>query len=127
MPNIAKDEALFDGKWFVVFATQDKASGIDHYEIRENRQWTTFEDLLPFVKYFRRHSWVMAESPHVLRDQELRSFVFLKAVDKAGNERIIQIAPHHPLAWYENYAILVILTGAAIISLIWIRNKKRHK
>lgn len=120
MPEIAKDATLFDGKWFVVFATQDKASGVDHYEVREIRQWTRFENSLLFVKYFRRYSWAVAESPHVLRDQELRSFLFVKAVDKVGNERIIKIAPRNPLAWYENYENWIMIM-IVIISIYFIR------
>lgn len=108
MPEIAKDETLFDGKWFVVFATQDKASGIDHYEIKESRQM--------ILSMFKK--WTSVESPHVLRDQELRSFVFVKAVDKAGNERIIEIAPRNPLAWYENYENwIMIIVGLLITAL----------
>lgn len=107
VPEIAKDETLFDGKWFVVFATQDKASGIDHYEIKESRQ-TIFS-------MFKK--WTSAESPHVLQDQELRSFVFVKAVDRTGHERIIKIAPRNPLAWYENYENWVmIIVGLLIIA-----------
>lgn len=106
VPEIAKDETLFDGKWFVVFATQDKASGVDHYEIKESRQ--------RILSMFKK--WISAESPHILRDQELRSFVFVKAVDKAGNERIIKIAPRNPLAWYENYENWIIIIVVIIFS-----------
>lgn len=107
VPEIAKDATLFDGKWFVVFATQDKASGIDHYEIKESRQ--------KFFAVFKK--WTSVESPHVLRDQELSSFVFVKAVDKAGNERIIKITPRNPLAWYENYENwIMIIVGLLIIA-----------
>lgn len=107
VPEIAKDETLFDGKWFIVFATQDKASGIDHYEIKESRQI--------ILSMFKK--WASAESPYVLRDQELRSFVFVKAVDKAGNERIIKITPRNPLIWYENYGNwIMIIAGLFIIA-----------
>ena len=33
--QVASDPSLFDGKYFIVFSTQDKGSGIDHYEIKE--------------------------------------------------------------------------------------------
>lgn len=111
VPEIAKNPALFDERWFVVFATQDKASGIDRYEVKESRQMM----VSVFVK------WIPAESPHVLADQELRSFVWIKAVDKAGNERIIKIEPKHPLAWYENYEkwiIIIVIVGLLIIAFV---------
>ena len=76
-PKIANDPTLFDGKHFLVFATQDKISGIDRYEIKETRNkkigaWIT--------------RWRVAESPYILQDQDLRSYIFVKAVDNAGNE-----------------------------------------
>ncbi|MFA4871623.1 MAG: hypothetical protein WC610_00980 [Patescibacteria group bacterium] len=113
MPEIAKDESTFGGKWFVVFATQDKGSGIDHYEIRESRQ--------KFFDIFQR--WSQKESPYILQDQELRSYIFVKAVDKAGNTRVEQISPRNPLRWYENYENwLIIILGFAItyaIKILW--------
>lgn len=121
-PEIARDSAIADGKWFAVFATQDKKSGIDHYEIKETR----YRNLGLFSK------WISAESPYVLRDQELRSYVFVKAVDKAGNERIEIISPRNPLAWYESYKnwiiiILVFATLYAIKKLLWRKNTKQHE
>jgi len=87
-PKIANDPTLFDGKHFLVFATQDKISGIDRYEIKETRNkkigaWIT--------------RWRVAESPYILQDQDLRSYIFVKAVDNAGNERIEIIVPQNPL------------------------------
>lgn len=113
-PEIARDESLFDGKWFLVFATQDKGSGIDRYEIKETR-----------YKFFGSFSkWISAESPCILQDQELRSYVFVKVVDKAGNKRITQIAPQNPLHWYTNYEnwiiIIIGLTSAyAMKKFLW--------
>ena len=109
-PEIAKDIALFDGRWFVVFATQDKASGVDHYKIKESRQ--------KFFTFFSK--WEHAESPHVLQDQKLGSYVFVKAVDKGGNERVVALPPQKLQPWYENYFILVILiTGSVIAGIIF--------
>lgn len=120
VPEISKDESIFNGKWFVVFATQDKASGIDHYEIKESRQ--------RFFGLFQR--WSQAESPYILQDQELRSYVFVKAIDKAGNERIVEINPQNPLGWYENYeSWFIIIIGLAIVygiykKFLWRKQKK---
>ena len=117
-PEIARDESLFDGKWFLVFATQDKSSGIDHYEVKESRQkiFTLFQ------------KWVLAESPYILADQELRSFIFMKAIDKAGNERIAKINPQNPLGWYENYEnwliiILGLVIAVSVLQKIWQKKK----
>jgi hypothetical protein len=104
-PEIANDPALFEGKWFLVFATQDKGVGIDHYEVKEAR--SKIQGL-----WIR---WVPAESPYLLEDQRLRSYVFVKAVDKAGNARIEKISPRNPLKWYENYDNwIMIIAGLAV-------------
>jgi len=105
-PEIARDHAIFDGKWFLVFATQDKSSGIDHYEVKESRQkiFTLFQ------------KWVPAESPYILSDQELRSFVFVKAVDKDGNTRVVKIPPQNPLKWYERWEIWIIIVLGLVIA-----------
>ena len=74
----AQDPNLFDGKWFVTFETQDKESGIDHYEVREQAPG---QSAAP---------WVITTSPYVLQDQSLASQIEVKAVDKNGNERLAQ-------------------------------------
>ena len=118
-PEIARDKSMHDNKWLLVFTTQDKASGIDHYEIKESRR-----------ENFNMHElWVTAESPYVLKDQELRSYIFIKAVDKAGNARTEKIAPKNPLHWHEKYENLVLIVlGLAIVLLIkkilWGKRKK---
>jgi len=119
-PEISRDESIANGKWFVVFATQDKASGIDHYKIKETQQ--------RFLYIFSK--WISGESPYVLQDQELKSYVFIKAVDKAGNERIVKINPQNPLGWYENYENwLIVLLGLVIAYIIknflWWRHLKK--
>ncbi len=117
-PEVGRDSTVFGGKWFLVFATQDKVSGVDHYEVKESQQ--------RFFMLFQK--WVLAQSPYILTDQELRSFIFVKAVDKAGNKRIIQIAPQNPMSWYENYENwLIIIIGVflfIIILRLWKKNTK---
>jgi len=109
VPEIARDELVSGGKWFLVSATQDKGTGIDHYEIKETRQ--------RFLGIFSK--WISGEFPYVLQDQELRSYVFVKAVDKAVNTRVEQISPRNPLGWYENYENwLIIILGLAIAYVV---------
>jgi hypothetical protein len=105
-PHVARDPALFEGKWFLVFATQDKGVGIDHYEVKEAR--SKIQGL-----WIR---WVPAESPYVLQDQELRSYVFVKAVDKVGNARVEKISPRNPLRWYENYENWIMIIVGLVVA-----------
>ena len=55
VPEIARDPSIFDGRWFLVFSTQDKGSGVKRYEVREGR-WGWFKK---------------AESPYLLNFQKL--------------------------------------------------------
>ncbi len=110
-PEIASDPAIFEGQWFLVFATQDKGSGIDHYEVREGNK-----------------SFIVAESPYLLQDQNLDEEIIVKTVDKNGNERIATLPAQKPRIWYENYGIFVILIIVVLAYLIWkLLWKKRKK
>lgn len=114
-PVIASDPAIFDGKYFLIFATQDKGSGIGRYEVREGKG--------PFV---------IAESPYLLQNQNLDDKITVKAVDRSGNERIIILPPQKPKPWYKSGLFFVILImGIFIIVYIiawrflWKRQKKQ--
>jgi len=119
-PEIAQDQTVFNGKYFLAFATQDKGSGMAKYEVRESRQ----------KLFFFLSSWKEAASPYLLTDQELKSYVFIKAVDLKGNERIEVISPKYPLLWYENYLFYAIIILSLLVFLIlWkiLRGKKHTK
>ena len=75
--DIQRDENLFDGKYFVVFFTADKQSGLDYYEVKETPLSNTRPD--------NNSKWEKTESPYILKDQTLQSVVSIRAIDKAGN------------------------------------------
>jgi hypothetical protein len=83
-PQISRDSSVFEGKWFVVYNTQDKQSGIDHFEVQENRSAKS--------DYSK---WKTAVSPYLLEDQNLKSYIFVKAVDKAGNSKLEILPPKY--------------------------------
>jgi len=122
VPKIARNPSIFGNKWFLIFETQDKGSGIDHYEVKEVRH--------PSFGIFS--NWVQAGSPYMpsaspllLKDQELRSYIFVKALDKAGNEKIAMLSPKNSLPWYENYdnwlILIIIIVIILIVSIVTIR------
>ncbi len=78
-PIISTDPNTFDGKFFLSFATQDKGSGIDYYEVREEGS----------------PSFLTAKSPYLLKNQRLDAKIFVRAVDKAGNARIAELPAQH--------------------------------
>lgn len=109
-----------DNKYYLVFSTKDKNSGIDHYEILEKNFWANIDKLLENGKLIK------VNSPYLLRDQSLKSKIEVKAIDKAGNERIVKLPATYSLPWYKNYLIWVILI-ISIFYVIWrIISKKKQ-
>mgnify|MGYP001562259625 CR=1 FL=1 len=92
-PAITRDQSLLGGKYVLIFATQDKKSGIDRYEVCEG-------DI--------RHC-VAAESPYVLHYQNLGRNIFIKAIDRAGNERLAKLPLLMHLLWPQALILIGIL------------------
>ncbi|MEK7115022.1 MAG: hypothetical protein AAB847_01545 [Patescibacteria group bacterium] len=109
-PKISNDPNLFDGKNFMVFVAQDKQSGIDHYEIKEG--WFGGD-------------WAVAESPYLLKDQQLKSYVYVRAVDGAGNIQTAMISPQVVL-WYMNYRLWIIIIICCVFVSIYLFYRLRR-
>lgn len=112
LPQIASTPNLFDGAWFLVFAAQDKSSGIGSYFVKEGRA-----DFVP------------AESPYLLANQNLDVSIQVMATDKSGNQKIVILPAKHPTSWYKNYwfwgiIILVILLSALTLMFLWRKKQK---
>jgi len=110
--EIHQDVLIFEGKYFITFSTTDKQTGLSHFEVKEGDR-----------------DWQVAESPYLLEDQSLKSIIKVKAVDKAGNERIAEYIPEVSKKAFFWWIVVVILVGAiAIIAIIWIWKKyiKKH-
>lgn len=118
--EINRNDNIWDGQYFIIFSTNDKQTGIDRYEILE----VTSADLLKAAK--KRNiiiewtkkifeieeklpAWQKVSSPYLLKDQGLKSIIAVKAVDKAGNERIVE---------YQNEALEALMYPARDYSLI---------
>ena len=106
--EIHQDPSIFDGKYFIIFFTADKQTGIDYCEVKEGKR-----------------DWKRGESPYLLEDQELKSIIKVKAVDKAGNEKISEIIPLKKPFPY----LIVILVGLVVIVVIiyWLWKKYFNK
>jgi len=113
VPQVGYDEGLFEGKYFLAFSTVDKGSGILRYEVRESRfKWLSFKD-----------SWVPAESPYVLADQALKSYIYVKAIDQNLNEKIVEVYPD--IVWYEN-PWSYIMIGVILLLFYFAWKRKRY-
>lgn len=109
-PGVASNPAIFGGKYFLVFAAQDKGSGISYYEVCESN----------------KRKCAIAESPYLLQNQKLNQKIFVKAVDKNGNERIAIVEPRYPLKWYEIWQVWGIII-TAIGYILWKWKTKNRK
>lgn len=132
--TVAHNTNTFDGKFFIVFSTVDKQSGVHHYEVMEDDPAR-----LGFV-YGKnvKSEWKTVTSPYLLADQTLQSRVLVRAVDNAGNiqEKILgptngdRSIPKYTtsfrsagatLAWCVVAALTGILMGGV---LLFIRRRK---
>lgn len=106
-PQVAQDERVYDGNWFINFATTDKQSGIDHYEVQESQDGRIDSG-----------KWKTATSPYLLEDQDLHSFIFVLAIDRQGNERIIKVFPRNPLNWVSRNSSGLAVAGLLLMVII---------
>ncbi len=133
--TLEKDRVAFGGKYYIAFNTQDKQTGIDHYEIMEE----PLSDFGSFVWGGADMPWITARSPYVLEDQSLNSTIRVKAIDKAGNEYVATLIPEDSIRTLSKadmfkflmigaigFLIVTILVGVSAIIRI-IRRKKKAK
>jgi len=105
--EIYKEPLIFDGKYFLIFSAVDKQTGIDFYEAKEGD-----------------NSWQKQKSPYLLEDQQLNSIINVKAVDKAGNERIVSLGPLNQSKQPSYYWIIALILIGYIIIRKLIKSKK---
>lgn len=109
--SLFRDPDQFDGKYVVIFSTSDKQSGIDHYEVMEADSF----GFSPGTK--EKAVWETATSPYILKDQDLKSIIRVKALDKAGNETVVEYIPE---GFRENILSLIRRVGVKAAVLIGI-------
>ena len=115
-----------EGEKYLVFITTDTTSGISHYEVSEiSLNW------FGKIKSGQEIKWETAKSPYLLKDQNLKSALRVKAVDKAGNERLSEISLYSGPNISLDQIIFLVLAGIIIIFLIiwkvFSRKKKNRK
>ncbi|MCX6737706.1 MAG: cohesin domain-containing protein [Candidatus Parcubacteria bacterium] len=111
-PEIVKIE----NQYFLIFTSQDKQSGIDHYEISFSKGWS----------FRKNNDFKTVESPYLLSSDEREKGILLKAIDKAGNERLVKImAPRKVTA--ESWLILGLGLILIILSLSIFKLFKKTK
>ena len=115
---LEKGETAFQGKYYIVFNTTDKQTGIDQYQVIEE----PIESKWSFNWGRADAPWVTTRSPYILEDQSLNSVIRVKAIDKAGNEYIATLVPEESVRGISTENIIVYaglgLLGLIIIAII---------
>jgi hypothetical protein len=128
--TLEKDEFAAEGKYYIVFNTTDKQTGIDRYEVIEE----SAAEAGRFSFGAATAPWLEARSPYVLNDQTLRSTIRVRAIDKAGNEYVATLVPENMPAlmpWYKTHMnILFIVAGVLVLLLagmlpFWLYRRRR--
>lgn len=118
-PVITQDPNIFGGKYFLVFSTTDKGSGIAYYQVLETQAG----------------SWQTATSPYLLQDQSLESDIYVRAVDNAGNFIVAKLPAQHPVSlthpsgsgvsWVVALAIILVLL--CFLAFFAIARRRRNR
>jgi len=86
------------------------------------------------LKLVEGADWIETESPRLLKDQELKSHIYVKAIDKAGNETIAAVEPQEKslllpkgsflfMKWVAVLFIVLIIVSIGTRKML----KKKHK
>jgi hypothetical protein len=105
--NLVRDPSMFDNKFYINFNATDNGSGMQSFEVKEGNG-----------------SYIQTESPYVLKDQSLRSAVLVRATDKAGNSKVVELQKPFYLNWIFWIIVLIIIAGI-VMSYLKIRNAKK--
>jgi hypothetical protein len=135
---------VYNGQYYIDFFTTDKQSGMDHYEVLEKRPDEKIGEKTSrniFDYFFRSKieplNWKKGEIPYLLEDQTLKGIISVKAIDKAGNERLVEFVP--PKSEQEKvqkisnkYILMLLLIVAGILILLIatyfiVKNIKKRK
>jgi hypothetical protein len=106
-----------DGKWFVIFNTTDKQTGISHYEVIEE----SYKQSKLFDFGAANAPWIETRSPYLLKDQTRNSVIRVKAIDKAGNEYITTLAIDEEARQFVlTTEMIVMAVGATLLVIVFI-------
>jgi hypothetical protein len=121
-----RDPKIYEGKYFLAWSTTDKQTGVDHYEVLE-----TDPGRFGFFRNIGTKShWMIATSPYILSDQFLRSKIMVKAIDKMGNERIVEYTPKTAfIDGVDNqwFAITILLSLSVFFATFIITKRNQKK
>lgn len=107
-PIVTKEDSVFGGKFILLFASHDLASGIARYDVQEGE--AVRENVT---------------SPYVLKNQSRKNIIRVIAIDKAGNTKASTIPADPQKTSYAIYVILIFLLTVILFMAFRIRKKTR--
>lgn len=115
--EIVSDPQVHDGAFVLIFETKDKQTKVAAYYVKEYSH--------PWLGWFA--SWQLAESPFKLKDQTLQSYVAVRAIDEAGNERTMVVQPKNPISAPPPYGIVSTALLLIIVGIVIYRYRRYRK
>lgn len=108
-----------ENKLFLAFVAHDKDSGIDHYEYYDSNFKYTPGEVLQ-----KKWSWQTVESPKNIQERDLAKYLYVKAVDRAGNVTVAIVPPQKGMGTYQKIFFYGIIPFVLLILFIFFW--KRH-
>lgn len=121
-PPINIEQAIFsdpgreNGLYLIFLNARDDGSGIAGYQIMEAKPFGTWP------VFSKKTEWRECENPCVLNDQTLKSDIYIRAIDRAGNYKVV-FSKSKRAAWYENIFFAGIILFAAAWAAVFIKRK----
>jgi len=110
--SLFQDARIFNGKTAIIFHATDRESGIDHYEVEEHVGYGVI-------------GWHPAASPYLINADV--NTILVKAVDRAGNYRIENIALKGDGFSVMKIALFIALLLVIGLSAVYfIRRRRKH-
>jgi hypothetical protein len=109
LPEITTIPTEEGEKRAIVFSVEDAGVGIDRYEIAFSK-----ERIDPLTAAL---SWRSLENPYILNEAESRGFVYIRAIDKAGNSRY-EVIPPELTIFSNSQSVFGILGVLAVVGAV---------
>lgn len=104
--SYGQDPSVFDGRYFIAFYGGDSGKGVEHYEVREG-WWRSVE---------------LADTSYVLKDQDLRTTLWVSAVASDGTRQTKLVLPMRT-DYVSLGALLALLV--AVVAVVFIARRRR--
>lgn len=100
----------------LIFSTQDKDSGVAHFDIAYSYNRNAHEQDL---------SWTTVESPHAIVGADAGKYIYVRAVDDAGNTRVEVVSPMRMtvIGVLHQWGSAVMLFAVLIAVLVYLRSR----